>query len=64
MVLRVLLRPKGMSELFRPLCWQATTRDARHNPREKMLLGVDFNRTPFCAYIFQVQGDPLAALRE
>ena len=60
----MLLRTKGEFELFRPLCWQATARNARHNRRGELLLGIDFNRTPFCACIFQVQGDPLAALRE
>ena len=31
---------------------------------ERLVLGIDFNRTPFCACILQVQGDRLAVLKE
>lgn len=34
------------------------------NPQEQLLFGVDFNRTPFCGCIMQVQGDTLAVLKE
>ena len=34
------------------------------NPHEQLLFGVDFNRTPFCGCILQVQGDTLAVLKE
>ena len=34
------------------------------NPREKLLFGVDFNRTPFCSAILQIQGDTSAVLKE
>lgn len=34
------------------------------NPSEQLLFGVDFNRTPFCGCILQVQGDTLAVLKE
>ena len=36
----------------------------RFNPQEQLLFGVDFNRTPFCGCIMQVQGDTLAVLKE
>lgn len=32
--------------------------------RQNLLFGVDFNRTPFCGCIMQVQGDTLAILKE
>ena len=32
--------------------------------QHKLILGIDFNRTPFCACILQVQGDHLAVLKE
>ena len=31
---------------------------------QRLLFGVDFNRTPFCGCILQVQGDRLAVLKE
>lgn len=36
----------------------------RFNPQERLMFGVDFNRTPFCGCIMQVQGDTLAVLKE
>ena len=36
----------------------------RFNPQERLVFGVDFNRTPFCGCIMQVQGDTLAVLKE
>ena len=34
------------------------------NPQEQLMFGVDFNRTPFCGCILQVQGDTLAVLKK
>ena len=34
------------------------------DPHQRLLFGVDFDRTPFCGCILQVQGDRLAVLKE
>lgn len=39
-------------------------RETRFNPQERLLFGVDFNRTPFCDCVRQVQGDSVAILNE
>ena len=39
-------------------------RETRFNPQERLLFGVDFNLTPFCGCVMQVQGDTVAILKE
>jgi len=46
-----------------PAFGQKNIREVRDNG-EPILLGVDFNRSPFCACILQVQGDTIAVLEE
>ena len=38
--------------------------EVKFDPRERLVFGVDFNRTPFCGVVMQVQGDTLAVLKE
>ena len=34
------------------------------DPHDRLMFGIDFNRTPFCSVVIQVQGDTLAVLKE